>query len=325
MKTIKQVSKLSGASVRTLQYYDNIHLLTPSRTESSYRLYSDEDIAKLQQILFLKELGFSLKAIRELINHPGFDHRLVFHKQKEILCAQRQQVGRVIRVLERLENGASLDDCAADIKSISKESKNMKKSLTAFIVLALLLAGAFGVYQIVQQSQPDSDVPATVSMDIININQFPIFSSAARDIKVKSVDATSLPENSPLLDQIVLPIDLQEDITIQGFYSRDNEIEYGKLENYAIMAGDYTRYVCIGFSTERMPIHELYTPEGEKSLINGHEVMIGQHIGPIVNLGDTIVQTTNYYIDFTANGMNYSIETHGFTETEMIALIKSLL
>ena len=53
MKTIKQVSKLSGASVRTLQYYDNIHLLTPSqRTVSGYRLYSDDDIAKLQQILF---------------------------------------------------------------------------------------------------------------------------------------------------------------------------------------------------------------------------------------------------------------------------------
>lgn len=70
MKTIKQVSELSGASVRALQYYDKINLLSPSRTDSDYRLYGDNDIARLQKILFLKELGFSLKQIRELIDVP---------------------------------------------------------------------------------------------------------------------------------------------------------------------------------------------------------------------------------------------------------------
>lgn len=325
MKTIKQVSKLSGASVRTLQYYDNIHLLTPSRTESSYRLYSDEDIAKLQQILFLKELGFSLKEIRGLISRPDFDHRLIFHKQKELLCAQRQQADRIIRVLERLENGASLDDCAADIKSISKESKNMKKSLKVFIILAFLLAGTFSIYQILPQPQPDLDAPATIGMDIININQFPIFSSAVRDIQMKSVGSALLPENSPVLGQISLPIDLQGNAIIQGLYSRNNGIEYDNLENYAIIAENDIRYVYVGFSPDRTPIRELYTPEGEKSLINGHEVMIGQHVGPIMDLGDTIVQTIHYYADFTANGLNYSIETHGLSETEVITLIKSLL
>lgn len=59
MKTISQVAKLAGISTRTLQYYDEIGLLTPSqRTDAGYRFYDDDSLQKLQQILFFKELGF---------------------------------------------------------------------------------------------------------------------------------------------------------------------------------------------------------------------------------------------------------------------------
>ena len=62
MRTTSQVAKLTGISVRTLQYYDEINLLNPSQlTSSGYRLYDDEDLKKLQQILFFKELDFKLK------------------------------------------------------------------------------------------------------------------------------------------------------------------------------------------------------------------------------------------------------------------------
>ncbi len=62
MRTISQVAELTGISTRTLQYYDEIGLLKPSElTESGYRLYDDEALQKLQQILFFKELGFKLK------------------------------------------------------------------------------------------------------------------------------------------------------------------------------------------------------------------------------------------------------------------------
>ena len=64
MRTISQVAELTGISTRTLQYYDEIGLLKPSElTESGYRLYDDEALQKLQQILFFKELGFKLKEI----------------------------------------------------------------------------------------------------------------------------------------------------------------------------------------------------------------------------------------------------------------------
>ncbi len=69
MKTISQIAKLSGISVRTLQYYDEIGLLKPSSlSESGYRLYDEEALGKLQQILTLKELDFSLKEIQQLLS-----------------------------------------------------------------------------------------------------------------------------------------------------------------------------------------------------------------------------------------------------------------
>ena len=59
MRTISQIAELTGISTRTLQYYDEIGLLKPSRlTQSGYRFYDDEAMQKLQQILFFKELGF---------------------------------------------------------------------------------------------------------------------------------------------------------------------------------------------------------------------------------------------------------------------------
>ena len=65
MRTISQVAKLTGISIRTLQYYDEIGLLKPSKlTQSGYRLYDDDALQLLQQILFFKELGFSLKDIK---------------------------------------------------------------------------------------------------------------------------------------------------------------------------------------------------------------------------------------------------------------------
>lgn len=68
MKSISQVAKLTGVSIRTLQYYDEIGLLKPSKlTTAGYRIYDDDALQTLQQILFFKELGFSLKEIKEIL------------------------------------------------------------------------------------------------------------------------------------------------------------------------------------------------------------------------------------------------------------------
>ena len=83
MRTISQVAKLTGLSVRTLQYYDDIGLLKPSeRTASGYRLYGEADLQRLQQIMFFKELDFKLRDIGQLLDQPDFDRIEAFKGKK---------------------------------------------------------------------------------------------------------------------------------------------------------------------------------------------------------------------------------------------------
>lgn len=106
MMTVSQVTKLTGISARTLQYYDEIGLLKPSDlTSSGYRLYDDEALQQLQQILFFKELGFTLQEINKFISHPNFDRIEAYKKQKELLLLKRNRTDRLIELLERLERG----------------------------------------------------------------------------------------------------------------------------------------------------------------------------------------------------------------------------
>lgn len=84
MRTVKQVSDLTGISVRMLHYYDEIGLLNPTlTTEAKYRLYDDEALETLQQILFFKELDIPLKEVKKLIDNPRFDRSKVLENQKK--------------------------------------------------------------------------------------------------------------------------------------------------------------------------------------------------------------------------------------------------
>ncbi|MGN0341842.1 MAG: MerR family transcriptional regulator [Roseburia sp.] len=106
MKSISQVAKLTGVSIRTLQYYDEIGLLKPSEhTSSGYRLYDDDALQTLQQILFFKELGFPLKEIKEILVNPDFDRIAALKKQKELFLMKRNRIDALIQLLERLEKG----------------------------------------------------------------------------------------------------------------------------------------------------------------------------------------------------------------------------
>lgn len=106
MKSISQVAKLSGVSIRTLQYYDEIGLLKPSElTAAGYRMYDDNALQTLQQILFFKELGFPLKEIKEILEKPDFDRLAAFKKQKELFLLKRDRLDRLIQLLDRLEKG----------------------------------------------------------------------------------------------------------------------------------------------------------------------------------------------------------------------------
>ena len=76
MKTVHEVRRMSGVSVRTLHHYDAIGLLKPTAvTEAGYRLYDDAALAKLQNILLYRELEFPLKEIKAILDHPEFDEK----------------------------------------------------------------------------------------------------------------------------------------------------------------------------------------------------------------------------------------------------------
>lgn len=135
MKSVSQITKLTGVSARTLQYYDEIGLLKPSKKSSAgYRLYDDETLQKLQQILFFKELGFKLQEIHEFINQPNFDKIAAYKKQKEILLLRRNRTDRLIQLLSRLEKG---EQCMSfkefDLTSYIDALNDFKKSNTEAI------------------------------------------------------------------------------------------------------------------------------------------------------------------------------------------------
>lgn len=135
MRTVKEVSDLTGVSVRTLQYYDEIGLLPPTQlTDAGYRLYDDEALSRLQQILFFKELDFPLKGIREILENPAFDKLKAYHQQKLLLESKKERLGKLIQLLERLEKG---EDCmsfeAFDLSGVFETMEQFRQDYPEYI------------------------------------------------------------------------------------------------------------------------------------------------------------------------------------------------
>ncbi|WP_454054943.1 MerR family transcriptional regulator [Clostridium sp. Marseille-Q7071] len=106
MRTVKQVSDFTGISVRTLHYYDEIGLLKPSKfTDAGYRLYDDEALQTLQQILFFKELDLPLKEIKEIMDNPSFDKNQALESHKRLLILKRNRLNNLIKLINRTLKG----------------------------------------------------------------------------------------------------------------------------------------------------------------------------------------------------------------------------
>ncbi|MBZ9637738.1 MerR family transcriptional regulator [Clostridium sp. FP1] len=106
MKTIKQVSDLTGISVRMLHYYDKIELLKPSNfTDSGYRLYDDEALETLQQILFFKELDIPLKEVKEIMASAHFDKMQALKSHEKLLILKRNRLNGLIELVNKTLKG----------------------------------------------------------------------------------------------------------------------------------------------------------------------------------------------------------------------------
>ena len=104
---IKEFAELTGVSVRTLHYYDEIGLLKPSEVDAQngYRFYDEKSLERMQEILFYRELDFSLKTIAQILSSPDYDKQQALTRQRKLLLAKKERLERLINALDGLEKG----------------------------------------------------------------------------------------------------------------------------------------------------------------------------------------------------------------------------
>ena len=105
MRTVNEVSKITGVSVRTLHHYDAIGLLKPTKvTAAGYRMYDDTAISRLQSILLFRELQFPLKEIKAILDGPDFDPIEALTQQIELLELQYKRIGELISFAREIKD-----------------------------------------------------------------------------------------------------------------------------------------------------------------------------------------------------------------------------
>lgn len=106
MKTVKEIAKMSGVSVRTLHYYDEIGLLKPTdMTQKGYRLYDDQKLKILRQIILFKEMGIGLKRIKSIISKDDYDYEKVLESQKKMLEIKMNRLKYLIEQIDEIKSG----------------------------------------------------------------------------------------------------------------------------------------------------------------------------------------------------------------------------
>lgn len=217
MMTVNEVSKLTGVSIRTLQYYDKIGLLHPTqKTEAGYRLYDDEALETLQQILLFRELQFPLKDIKQIISSPGFDRSKALAQQIELLTLKKEHIENLIDLAKGIKfvGVRQLKFDAFDTKKIDEYAARAKASW-----------GTTPAYKEFEEKSKGRTKKEDLDITQGMIDIFAEF-GAIRDTDPASEEAQALVKK------------LQDYIT-QYFYTCTNEILRGLGKMYA-GGGDFT-------------------------------------------------------------------------------------
>lgn len=140
MKTVHEVSKISGVSVRTLRHYDAIGLLKPTaRTEAGYRLYDDTALERLRDILLFRELEFPLREIREILDSPDFDRSRALEQQITLLTLKKEHLQNLIDLARGIKmtgvnkmdftafDTSKIDQYAAEAKAVYGKSAEWRE------------------------------------------------------------------------------------------------------------------------------------------------------------------------------------------------------
>jgi len=124
MYTVGQLSKMAGVSARTLRYYDQVGLLAPSTvTDAGYRLYGEEAVSALAEILFFRELDFSIEEILRIRSRPDYDAHEALERQRTLLTLQRERLDRLIGLAGRALKGEVLMELNAFDMTQIEEAK----------------------------------------------------------------------------------------------------------------------------------------------------------------------------------------------------------
>lgn len=132
MMTVKEISKITGISARTIHYYDEIGLFTPTgKTEAGYRLYDDKALENLQQILFFREFDISLKEIKAIMENPNLDRKQILQIQKEMLLAKKERIEKLVASIDDILKGDNkMDFEVFNKKEIEDMYNAMEKNMT---------------------------------------------------------------------------------------------------------------------------------------------------------------------------------------------------
>ena len=128
MRTVHEMSELTGVSVRTLHHYDAIGLLKPTKlTEAGYRLYDDAAVSRLQAILLFRELQFPLKEIKTILAQPNFDVQQALDDQIALLTLQKERLERLIDLARERKEGVNMDFSAFDRSKLDAYAAEAKE------------------------------------------------------------------------------------------------------------------------------------------------------------------------------------------------------
>ena len=220
MKTVKEVSKLSGVSIRTLHYYDTIGLLTPTKvTEAGYRLYDDTALERLQQILLFRELEFPLKEIKEILNADNFDQNKALEQQITLLTLKKQHLEELIAFAHEIKTfgGKKMDFSAFDTQKIDEYSRQAKEQW-----------GNTDAYKEFEEKSKDWNSDSTKS---IMDNFMKIFAEFG-----------TMKDQNPNEEKVQLQVKKLQDYITKNFYHCTKEILLGLGKMYAA-GGEFTENI----------------------------------------------------------------------------------
>lgn len=220
MRTVNEVSKLTGISVRTLHHYDEIGLLKPtSITEAGYRMYDDTALERLQHILLFRELQFPLKDIKKILDSPDFDRNKALEQQIELLTMKKEHLENLILYARGIKflGVKYMDFSAFDTKKMDEYAAQAKENW-----------GKTDAYKEFEEKSKDWTEETTGNI--------------AKDMMLLFAEFGEMKDLGPADENVQAQVKKLQDYITKHFYNCTNQILFGLGQMYAA-GGEFTENI----------------------------------------------------------------------------------